>query len=1070
MLNTTQKKIRIAAYCRVSTKDEILLNSLENQIEYFLDIAQHHEDWELVGVYVDRGKTGTDQRKRASFQRLLRHCEAGKIDLVITKSISRFSRNTEELLGILRRLRSQNIEVIFEKEGIKTSQIDNDFVLSIYSALAQQEAVNIARNTEWGYEKRFAQGIPKFDPILGYNVKKDADSLKISIIPEEAELVKEIFNSYLQGTGLSQIARSMMERDILTKKGQKKWTPAYVTYILKNSRYLGSTTSIAPISNLISSLTGSTQRRGDIVIPDTHSPIIDETTFNEVQKKFESNKRTVNPKRKFPLSSRIVCGICGNNYALNYQFKDKRGWLCANRALDPNLCSSNRLFESSINHIMALASEKRFGLVNPNSIKHIHDLIKAIDETDNIEQQRITYYRRLKSAKSPTLINNIKEAHAHLQRVKDEFFDFETLASAIEEDRSYRQQAIGFLLNKSSENTSWDDFPTSIFRGWIRQVVIFSSTQAIIFWCDGTNTSIGNCPDEWPTHPIENKTEADKHTTLISTTTIKAKNQGILANRPHIIQKLTNAIDANHETTKLRVCAYCRVSTKEEILLNSIATQIAYYTNLILQNPKWEFAGIFTDIGVSGISTKNRTDFNKMLKACKQGKIDLIITKSVSRFSRNTLDCLEQIRNLKNLPNPVGVWFEQENIHSLSSSGEFTLALYSSMAQEEILGWGNSIQWGKLKKVERGIYPSGNTCYGYQRNPDSSWTIVPEEANIIRTIFNNYLSGTSTHKITITLAQNQILSPRGNLKWSSSAISRILRNDAYIGNLTYQKSYKKDPFSGVRVKNNGELDKYLFENHHEPIIEKNTWNQVQEKLTNQRNTLNTASVSTNQRTLHRVMFCSNCGNPLTILYCGTPNDRIDYIRCTVAFRRRIGFHCNEGSVREINVKHAFMRLLLHLKDNTNWWSDAEAQVFVDSMPTPLAERQSILSEKLERSYQKIHQLVQDHNVSIGTPSEELTQLVDGCLATKKELDKIESIVERNDYKKDLYLWFKSEITKLESFDPEQHRVLFRGDIYDKVVSHAVLTTDSKIVYNLIFGNIITIDRLDIKAWKIPLKE
>ena len=217
-VSSPEQSLRMAAYCRISTQQDVLLKSLETQIDYYLYLSKNHPHWKLAGLYVDRGKSGTTQNNRLGLQRLLRHCENGKIDVVVTKSISRFSRNTADLLYILRKLRSLNVEVIFEKEGIKTSEVDTDFIISIYAAFAEREVVNISKNVEWGYRKRFEQGIPKFDPILGYAVSNTDKELKISIIPEEAALVREIYLDFIGGKTITEIISTLNKRKIPTKK------------------------------------------------------------------------------------------------------------------------------------------------------------------------------------------------------------------------------------------------------------------------------------------------------------------------------------------------------------------------------------------------------------------------------------------------------------------------------------------------------------------------------------------------------------------------------------------------------------------------------------------------------------------------------------------------------------------------------------------------------------------------------------------------------------------------------------------------------------------------------------
>ena len=216
--------IRAAIYARVSTDFVVSLKSLESQVLAYIDLVENNPEWQLEGIYSDRGRSGTSIKHRTSFQRLLRHCEEHKIDLIITKSISRFSRNTHDFLGVLRRLRQLHVDVIFEKEGIRLSEADNEFILTLYAAIAQQEVVNTSQNISWAYRRRALAGIPKFRRLYGYRVIGSGKDQMLEPIPEETEVERNIFDMYASGSTISDIIRQLASKQSKVKVSGQKTT------------------------------------------------------------------------------------------------------------------------------------------------------------------------------------------------------------------------------------------------------------------------------------------------------------------------------------------------------------------------------------------------------------------------------------------------------------------------------------------------------------------------------------------------------------------------------------------------------------------------------------------------------------------------------------------------------------------------------------------------------------------------------------------------------------------------------------------------------------------------------
>lgn len=275
-----------------------------------------------------------------------------------------------------------------------------------------------------------------------------------------------------------------------------------------------------------------------------------------------------------------------------------------------------------------------------------------------------------------------------------------------------------------------------------------------------------------------------------------------------------------------RVAAYARVSVESERMQHSLSAQISYYSSLIQKNPAWEYARVYADYGITGTKIIKRKEFQRMLADAEARKIDIILTKSIQRFARNTVDLLKTVRHLKEIG--VEVWFEKENIRSLSGDGELMLTILASFAQEESRSISDNIKWRFQKKYEKGIPHAKFFIYGY-RWEDGELVIQNEEAAIVRRVFKGYLAGKTRRDIQRELANIGAHTMYGNL-FQDSTIKQMLQNPVYKGNLVIQKTFVIDPITKHQVINHGEKDKYVVENHHEAIIDAATFNQVQEEM------------------------------------------------------------------------------------------------------------------------------------------------------------------------------------------------------------------------------------------------
>lgn len=275
---------------------------------------------------------------------------------------------------------------------------------------------------------------------------------------------------------------------------------------------------------------------------------------------------------------------------------------------------------------------------------------------------------------------------------------------------------------------------------------------------------------------------------------------------------------------KIKVAAYARVSSDKDAMLHSLSAQVSYYNNLIQSNDDWLFAGIYTDEGISGTKT-NRPEFNRMIEDAKNGKIDLIITKSISRFARNTTVLLETIRELKNFN--INVFFEEQNIYSLSSEGELMITLMASLAQEEAHSMSENVRWRVKKDMEKGILYGGIGCYGYKL-VGRNLVVEPEQAKLVKRIFKMYLDGNGDTKIAGILNDEKVPTFFEGSHWGKTTIREILTNINYTGDIILQKTYRANYLDKKTRRNRGERQRYYVENHHEPIVDKETFEKVQQ--------------------------------------------------------------------------------------------------------------------------------------------------------------------------------------------------------------------------------------------------
>ena len=358
---------------------------------------------------------------------------------------------------------------------------------------------------------------------------------------------------------------------------------------------------------------------------------------------------------------------------------------------------------------------------------------------------------------------------------------------------------------------------------------------------------------------------------------------------------------------QLRVAAYCRVSTDYDEQASSYETQVAHYKELIQKEPTWEFAGIYADDGISGTNTKKREQFNQMIAACKAGKIDLIVTKSISRFARNTIDCLKYIRDLKAIN--VAIFFEKENINTMDAKGEVLITIMASLAQQESESLSQNVKMGIQYRYQQGkVFVNHNHFLGYTKDAQGNLVIEPEEAKVIKRIFYSYLNGMSMKQIADSLKADGILTGGKTKNWQSSGVSKILKNEKYMGDALLQKTYTIDFLSKKRVKNNGIMPQYYVENDHPAIIPKPVFMQVQQLIKQRQNGITTKNGKhrrlNGKYCFSQRVFCGKCGDIFQRNMWYRP-EKVAVWRCASRIKRsKTGRRCMIRNVKEPLLKEA----------------------------------------------------------------------------------------------------------------------------------------------------------------------
>ncbi|MBQ3418188.1 MAG: recombinase family protein [Ruminococcus sp.] len=381
----------------------------------------------------------------------------------------------------------------------------------------------------------------------------------------------------------------------------------------------------------------------------------------------------------------------------------------------------------------------------------------------------------------------------------------------------------------------------------------------------------------------------------------------------------------NNLNEKLRVAAYARVSTEQDEQQSSYEAQVNYYTGFIRNNPDWKFVGVFADEGITGTNTKKRDGFNRMIEKALNGEIDLILTKSISRFARNTVDTLQIVRELKTAG--VEVRFEKENLHTFDPKCEVMLTILASLAQEESRSISENIRWGQQRSMQSGKVHMAYSCFlGYRKGEDGRPEIVEEEAEIVRSIYQMFLDGMTMRHIASHLTSEGILTPKKKRIWSVSTVRSILTNEKYKGDALLQKTYTTDYLTKKVKKNDGEVRQYLVENSHDPIIEPDVFDLVQDKIEKQSGYR--AKIRDNSPFSNK-LICADCGGFYghKVWHNHANTERYDVWYCNQKYTNAL--KCQTPVLRGTTIKQAFEELLKKIGYDDPSYSDTSWKKTVD---------------------------------------------------------------------------------------------------------------------------------------------
>lgn len=489
-------------------------------------------------------------------------------------------------------------------------------------------------------------------------------------------------------------------------------------------------------------------------------------------------------------------------------------------------------------------------------------------------------------------------------------------------------------------------------------------------------------------------------------------------------------------TKRLRVAAYCRVSTDSEDQINSYKSQVQYYTDLIKSNSEWSLAGIYADEAITGTQVTKREDFQRLINDCMNGDIDLIVTKSISRFARNTLDTLKYVRMLKE--KGIAVFFEEENINTLTMDGELLLVILSSVAQQEVENISANVKKGLKMKMQRGELVGFQGCLGYDYHPeDKTITVNEEEAEIVRYIFKRYIEGAGGSVIARELQNLGYKTKRGSTTWAETTVIGIIKNEKYKGDILMGKTFTLDPISKRRLDNFGEEDQFYVRDHHEAIISEEVFDAAQEILKRRSKPRRLGTDGKREKFSRKYAFsclleCGFCGGTLTrrSWHSGSQYNKIIW-QCVTATKKGKKFCPDSKGIAEETIEQAFVESYRLLCQNNKDVLDEFISRTEEALSAGNAGKQLAKTEKDIKALEaKRAKLVDMH----------LDEIIDKATYEAKYLTLSEQIEQLKDTRRGLEEASETESTmkrRISEFRKtlEQNEVL---DTFDRYVFESIV--------------------------------
>lgn len=491
---------------------------------------------------------------------------------------------------------------------------------------------------------------------------------------------------------------------------------------------------------------------------------------------------------------------------------------------------------------------------------------------------------------------------------------------------------------------------------------------------------------------------------------------------------------------KRRVAAYARVSTDSEEQLTSYEAQVDYYTNYILSNHGWKFVKVYTDEGISATNTKKRDGFNSMIKDALAGKIDLIVTKSVSRFARNTVDSLTTVRKLKE--KGVEVYFEKENIYTLDSKGELLITIMSSLAQEESRSISENVTWGQRKRFADGkVSLPYKQFLGYKKGADGRPEIVPEEAELVRRIYRLYIHGNTPSTIARMFTKEGIPTPGGKTIWQSSTVESILQNEKYKGDARLQKSFTVDFLQKKMKINEGEVPQYYVENSHPAIIEPQEWDMVQAEIKRRKEL---GRRFTSSSIFSSTIFCGDCGSTYgsKVWHSNSKYKRTVW-QCNDKFKGDC--KCATPHFYEDEIKTLFLRAfgkMVTLKKSIIEDCYLVQQTLSDC--TDLDKEQDMLTENLETTEMLIRKCIDENALKVQNQTEYLERYDRHMRKYEKLTDKLGEIESERQQRMEQKISIQAFIDAFNKQDTPP--IEFDDELWLTLVERVTINADESVVF------------------------